>query len=145
MLLAIKADHYEMEYSTKHLQGPVHVRVGHESYELLTVGHLQRALNRSSWTLRRWQAEGLLPPTPLFIRSDSAAGRRGLFPRQFVEAAFTIAASREVGRRLDRGDWESFRHDIAVAHQMYVQPVLDGVAAREQPTTSMHDGGQAIT
>jgi hypothetical protein len=145
VLPVFNTDNHEMGYSTKHLQRPIHVQIGGESYELLTTGHLQRALNRSGWTLRRWQTEGLLPPTPLFIRSDSPSGRRGLFPRDFVEAAHVIAARKEVGRRLDRCDWEAFRHDIGVAHHLYVQPVLDGVAASGQLETSMNDGRQAIT
>lgn len=75
--------------------GESHIyRVGGEDREFFFIGQLARALNRSAVTLRRWEAQAIIPqPTysaPSYV--DDPRGRRRIYSREQVEGIVRIAA-----------------------------------------------------
>lgn len=60
--------------------------------EFFTIGHLAKALgDRSAITLRKWEAEGILPKSPYVKQSEDPRGRRRMYTREQVEGLVRIA------------------------------------------------------
>jgi hypothetical protein len=65
-------------------------RANGEVVEVFYVRALADALQRSAFTVRRWEKDGTLPPTPLVHRIRNGPARR-LFLREQIEAIVRIA------------------------------------------------------
>jgi MerR HTH family regulatory protein len=59
--------------------------------ECFTIGQLAAALNRKSVTLRKWEAEGIIPPATYRTQARTVNGRYRLYSRAQVEVAVLIA------------------------------------------------------
>jgi hypothetical protein len=74
-----------------------------EIREFYGIGALAQALGRSSNSIRRWEAEGILPRAPWRSGSGDFRGRRRLFPQELIQEIVEIAQEEGVtGRKLPR-------------------------------------------
>ncbi len=64
--------------------------------ECFTIGQLASALNRKSVTLRKWEAEGVLPEATYRTQARTVNGRYRLYTRQQVEIAVLIAYEEKI-------------------------------------------------
>lgn len=66
-------------------------QVGGVDEKFYTIGQLASALNRKPVTLRKWEAEGIIPMAQFIAPSDTPNGRRRLYTRDQVEGIINIA------------------------------------------------------
>jgi hypothetical protein len=59
--------------------------------ECFTIGQLAAALNRKSVTLRKWEAEGVLPEATYRTQARTVNGRYRLYSRSQVEGLILLA------------------------------------------------------
>ncbi|WP_019629597.1 MerR family transcriptional regulator [Actinomadura atramentaria] len=62
-----------------------------EVIDLYTVGQLADILGRKAVTLRKWEAEGVIPPTRLRSPSQDPRARKRLYTREQVQGILKIA------------------------------------------------------
>lgn len=60
--------------------------------EFYRIGNLARALNRSAVTIRKWQANGLIPPPDFKLPTKALGGKIRLYSRAQIEGLRNIAA-----------------------------------------------------
>lgn len=73
-------------------QNPVLVVVNGVERELFGIGALAAALNRSARTVRRWEADGTIPPCRFWVQHHDPRGRRRRYTRDWIEGLVVIAA-----------------------------------------------------
>lgn len=73
-------------------------RANGDRIEVHPIGSLAQALGKSSFTIRRWEREGILPPTPLVLAVAGGAPRR-LYSTQQIEAVTLVATQEGVAHR----------------------------------------------
>ena len=99
----------------KGLRRPIKTNLNGQPVTFLTVGHLARAVHRTTWSVRHWQRLGLLPRPPFAIHRDDDQRRRWLYPADFVRRVAEVVAQYEIGERLNREDWGWFRDEVFAA------------------------------
>jgi hypothetical protein len=92
---------------------------------LCTVGRVAAALHRTPWTVKYWEAIGLLPPARFILNPEVPRTRRRLYLTEYVEALGVIADRGYLGRRLDRDGWQRFHDEVFIAYQQTVTPFTD--------------------
>jgi hypothetical protein len=113
-------------------------------HEMVTIGHLARALGRTVWTVKSWEQLGLLPRAAFVLNPNSLSARRRLYPPAYVDALQEIRKQGYLGRRLDRDQWQRFHAEVWAAYQATVTPLLArGVGVTGNPPDRPDDGGQA--
>ncbi len=125
-----------MKRPTKGLRSPLLADVRGRQVQMLTVGHMALAINRSTWTVRYWERAGLLPVPPFALHQYDAQRRRWLYPQPFVEAVAEIIKRNQIGDRLDRKDWAWFRDEVFAAFERTVQPLLTCATADAGPVSA---------
>lgn len=70
--------------------------VGGQDVDFFTVGQLAKALGRKPVTIRKWEADGIIPVTWYHTPSNDARGRRRLYTRTMVEGIIQIAKEEEI-------------------------------------------------
>jgi hypothetical protein len=110
--------------------------------KLVTVGYLAQAVNRTTWSIRHWQAIGLMPPPPFHTNHPNPLYRRGVYPQSFVDAVAEIVKRNEIGPRLERRFWSAFRNEVDIAYEETVESLLTGEdgggSVSSQPTSNRH-------
>jgi hypothetical protein len=109
----------------KNLRRPITAAINGHSVELLTIGHLAHAVDRSTWTVKHWQRLGLLPRPPVILNPKVPSARRGLYPQLFVRSVAIIAKQDYMYPRLDRADWPKFHAEVLRAYEKTIAPLLD--------------------
>ncbi len=120
----------------KNLRHPITGVINGHRVELLTVGHLARAVGRTPWTVKHWTKVGLLPPAQVIERADISNLRRYLWPAPFVAAMGAIARKDYVIRRLERKDWPKFHAEVLRAYGETIAPLLEPCVTGEMPPLS---------
>lgn len=69
-----------------------------ERVEVHPIGALAEALGKSSFTIRRWERDGVLPPTPLVLEVAGGPPRR-LYSTQQIEGIAAVADEEGVAHR----------------------------------------------
>jgi hypothetical protein len=121
----------------KGLRRPITTKVGDQQVQLVTIGYLARAANRTPWSIRHWQALGLMPLPPFQTNHPDPLYRRGIYPEAFVDAIAEIVNRNQIGHRLDRKDWAWFRDEIFAAYDRTVKPLLAGTVAADANRASV--------
>src|SRR5690348_4515453 len=83
--------------------------VGSRELEFFTIGDLARALNRKPVTIRKWEAEGVIPKA-VYIKPSEIKDKRGirrLYYREQVEGLVGIAREEGVLEPNANGKWKS--------------------------------------
>src|SRR5665213_163787 len=93
----------------RNLHKPVHANIDGHDYVLLTVGHVTRALGRSTWTVKYWERLRLFPKAPFRLHPDVPQCCKRLYPADFVTRLEAIVEKGYLGNRLDYEDWPRFR------------------------------------
>lgn len=97
---------------------PLTFRLKGKDTEFFTIGHLAKALgDRSAITLRKWEAEGILPKSPYVKPSEDPRGRRRMYTREQVEGLVKIAREEGVlwprkGLRLQETKFQERAHQL---------------------------------
>ena len=65
--------------------------VAGQDVELFTVGQLAQALGREAGTIRKWEANGIIPKAMYSSPSIDPRGKRRLYTRAMVEGIVKIA------------------------------------------------------
>lgn len=118
-----------MAGETSFLRRPIPAVINGQWCELLTTGHLARAVGRTPRTLRTWQAMNLLPQAPFVLDYHSVRQRRWLYPAAFVERMAEIADSGIIGKRMKHWDYFLFEHIVDDAEAEFINPLLaEGVS-----------------
>lgn len=73
---------------------------------LYTVGSLAVALNRSPITLRKWEAEGVIPAAPFILPSDDKRGQRRMYSMEHLLGLRKIAQEEGVLNPSAHGKWK---------------------------------------
>ncbi len=81
---------------------PLKVKIGGVEHEMFTLGNLAQALGRKSVTLRKWEADRVIPKATFLKkgREGDPRGNRRLYSRPQVEGILRIA----IEERLMEGD-----------------------------------------
>src|ERR1700693_1226230 len=106
------------------LRRPIPAVIRGQRCDLLTTGHLARAVGRTPRTIRNWGAMNLLPKPPFVLRPESFRNRRWLYPAGFVEALAEIAESGIIGTTMDWHNREIFERMIDDAEEEFIRPLL---------------------
>lgn len=123
----------------------IEIQIDGEIRTLCTIGHVACALRRTAWTVKHWEAIGLLPPAKYVLNPELHRTRRRLYPAEYVDALCAIADRGFIGKRLDRRDWEQFRLEAFSAYErtMTASPC---VSVTETIHSSVnHEGRQGDT
>lgn len=72
-------------------EDPRFYKVSGVEIEFFTVGHLSKALGRKPVTIRKWEADGVIPKPTYQRNSEDPRGRRRLYTRAQVEGIVEIA------------------------------------------------------
>lgn len=118
----------------KNLRHPITAVVNGHPCELLTVGHLARAVGRTPWTVKHWQRIGLLPRPQVILNPKVPQARRGLYKSDFVAEMKVIGKKDYLYPRLDRADWQKFHSDVMRAYEKTIAPFLSDAVIDEVPT-----------
>jgi hypothetical protein len=111
--------------------------------KLCTIGHVADALNRTGWTVKYWEAIGLLPPARFILNPEVPRTRRRLYSEEYVHALGLIADQGYLGQRLDRNHWDRFHHEVLAAYKETVTPLISaGVTEPTPSSTSTYRSGQ---
>jgi hypothetical protein len=80
-----------------------------KEYEFFTIGDLARLLNRKPVTIRKWEAEGVIPKAVYIMPSKikDTRGIRRLYSRQQIEGLVVIAREEGVLEPNANGKWKS--------------------------------------
>lgn len=62
-----------------------------QSVEFYTIGQVARAIGRQAGTLRKWETDGILPPTIYQKPSKDPRGRRRLYSRAQADGIIRLA------------------------------------------------------
>src|SRR5258708_30553780 len=72
------------------------MQVGTREYEFYNIGDLARVLNRKSVTMRKWEADGVIPKAVYIKPSDDKRGVRRLYSREQIEGLINIARDEDL-------------------------------------------------
>lgn len=72
-----------------------------------TIGELARLLNRQSVTIRKWEAEGIIPKATFIAPSGDKRGKRRLYTEDQILGLIQIAKEEGVFEPSARGAWKS--------------------------------------
>lgn len=75
---------------------PKVLEINGKDYEMFTIGEVAGKLDRESQTLRKWEANGIIPRT----KFQNKAGRR-LYTKEQVEALTRIAEEEGISQGVD--------------------------------------------
>lgn len=82
---------------------PLVYDVDGELREFFGIGAVAKALGRSPITLRKWEAEGIIPPAGFRITGKTSNGNRRLYTRAQVEGMVRIADEEGILEHEGRG------------------------------------------
>jgi hypothetical protein len=123
----------------------IEIQINGKVATLCTIGHVARVLRRTTWTVKYWEAIGLLPPAPYILNPEVPRTRRRLYLAEYIEALGVIADRGYLGRRLDRDEWRRFHDDAFMAYQQTVTPFTNrGVMSESECSAVADDGGQPL-
>ena len=83
--------------------------------EYFYVGQVARAINRTSVTLRSWEAKGIIPKSGYVSRHKDPRGKRRLYSRAQAEAIIRLAKIHGVIDPGDRKPLTAFKRDVWAA------------------------------
>lgn len=81
--------------------------VGGREVEFFTIGDLARGLNRKPVTLRKWEAEGIIPKARAMAPSSDKRGKRRLYTKGQILGLVQIASEEGILQPTARGQWKS--------------------------------------
>ena len=129
----------------KGLRRPVPAEVFGHSVELLTVGHLAEALDRTRWTIDHWTRLGIFPLPPFVQHPDRIAHKRRFYPASFAAEVERIAQETGLGPTLRRSDWLTYRNFFETAYLKTVATLIpDGVTPPVEVVVSWTAEGRFV-
>ena len=117
------------------LHRPIEMEIGGQTVTLLTVGHVAKALGRTTATIKWWEGIGLFPRAPLRLYPDLPAANRRLYPSEFVRALRQMNFD-YLGTRLDHRDFQRFHDEVVEVFEEAMAPIreLGWSAGATEPT-----------
>lgn len=91
-----------IEFST-----PKIFTVAGKSVDFYTIGDLARALNRKSVTMRKWEAEGIIPKARAMAPSTDKRGKRRLYTKGQILGLVKIANEEGILTPTAKGQWKA--------------------------------------
>lgn len=83
--------------------------------EFFGIGQVARAINRTSVTLRAWEAKGVIPKSGYVKNGADERGRRRLYTRAQAEAIIRLAKIHDVMDAGSRKPLHDFKRDVWAA------------------------------